>query len=68
MVPGSERTVPGRKAMPFLGIGCLGFAVGMGILTYALAQWTTPYFQRMEKERLAREGKPADRSPKVPAR
>jgi len=44
-------TVSGKRFLPMISVGCLVFCVVLGFGTYFLAQWTTPFFEKMAKER-----------------
>lgn len=58
MKPAESQGIPGRILLPRLAIGCLLFAGIMGVGTYMIAQWTTPYFLKKAAEHLKEQGYP----------
>ena len=58
MKPTRTATIPGKVLLPRLAVGCLLFAGLMGLGTYMIAQWTTPYFEKKAAEHLKEQGYP----------
>ena len=53
-MPGLGETVDGKRLVPQLAVGCIVFAIVMGVITVAFAKLTTPYFEKISRDARAK--------------
>jgi uncharacterized membrane protein (DUF485 family) len=53
-MPGLGETVDGKRLVPQLAIGCIVFAIVMGVITVMFAKMTTPYFEKLSRDARAK--------------
>ena len=53
-MPGLGETVEGKRLVPQLAVGCIVFAIVMGVITVAFAKMTTPYFEKLSRDARAK--------------